>query len=61
MSGVNKMAKVLSLSLKDALYAELSTIAELNDKSVLDVIRDAIRLYMEALETLDEMHKEEKE
>ena len=55
------MAKVLSLSLKDALYAELSTIAELNDKSVLDVIRDAIRLYMEALETLDEMHKEEKE
>ena len=56
------MAKVLSLSLKDALYAELSIIAELNDKSVLDIIRDAIRLYMEALETLDEMYeKEEKE
>ena len=54
------MAKVLSLSLKDALYAELSTIAELNDKSVLDVIRDAIALYMEALETLEEMEEQEK-
>lgn len=53
------MAKVLCLSLKDALYAELSTIAELNNKSVLDVIRDAIRLYMEALETLDEMEENE--
>ena len=54
------MAKVLSLSLKDALYAELSLIAELNDKSVLDVIRDAIALYMEALETLEEMEEQEK-
>ncbi len=49
------MSKVLSLSLKDALYAELSAIAELNNKSVLDVIRDAITLYMEALEALDDM------
>jgi predicted transcriptional regulator len=48
------MSKVLSLSLKDALYAELSAIAELNNKSVLDVIRDAITLYMEALEALDD-------
>ena len=54
------MAKVLSLSLKDALYAELSLIAELNDKSVLDVNRDAIALYMEALETLEEMEEQEK-
>ncbi len=49
------MAKVLSLSLRDALYADLSKLAELNDCSVLDIIREAIDLYLQALEDLDDM------
>lgn len=49
------MAKVLSLSLRDALYADLSELAELNTCSVLDIIREAIDLYLQALEDLDTM------
>ena len=49
------MAKALSLSLRDALYVELLELAELNDCSVLDIIREAIDLYLQALDDLDTM------